>query len=252
MIKLIPILEKIIKIPSSVLDKSKELYDYINQNMNELITKSPDNSSNPYIALQDYFDFPNPYAKKSLESYIIVDIGFYYNPNKTAIAAMSVKKMKGGDYLYTFIINLANIPEHYMDFRDTVEHELIHAIDPKVKLQLNKNHPDEIIPSNFHDYISSPKEFDTFTTTIIRTIKSNLDTIEYRDEYVRLLLKLLFELKNKSVEELTGKYRNLDFLFSRKQVSIIDFSDKLNQIKQWATNDALYKRFLQRLYNEIK
>ena len=90
MIKLIPILEKIIKIPSPILDKSKELYDYINQNMDELIQKSPDNSSNPYIALQEFFDFPNPYAKNSLESYIIVDVGFYYNPKKTAIAAMSV------------------------------------------------------------------------------------------------------------------------------------------------------------------
>jgi hypothetical protein len=45
--------------------------------MNELITKSPDNSSNPYIALQDYFDFPNPFIseKKSEEP-------SFFKPNK--------------------------------------------------------------------------------------------------------------------------------------------------------------------------
>ena len=253
MIKLSTILsEKIIRIPPDILNKSKELFDYINQNMDELIENAPESMSNPYIALQEFFDFPNPYTKQSLDAYIIVDIGFFNDPNKRTLASMSVEKMKGGDYWYILAINLANIPNNYNSFKDVIEHELVHAVDPKIKLRFGTKSQSTPTKPGYEAYIKSPEEFDAFTTNIISNIKDNLETVTYKAEYKRMLFKLLSEIKTESIESIIVLYSSLDFLFSRRQDARLDFYNSLRQIKYWTTKPTLYKRFLQRLYNEIK
>ena len=130
MIKLVDILkeiyidEGIVKVPQEILNKSKEAFNYIKSNLEDLRKKSPKNYDQPYIdsKFKDYFKF------RDLKNQdLIVSIGFYNDPEDVGAGRMDT-------YRDILLINLAyfNIDD-LEEFEDTIEHELVHAMDPKVR-----------------------------------------------------------------------------------------------------------------------
>jgi hypothetical protein len=197
MIKLINILkeiyldEAIVRVPQEILDKGKEAFNYIKSNLENLKTKSPNDYKKPYIdsKFKDYFKF------KDLKNQdLIVSIGLYNDSEDRGSGRMDTIN----DIL---LINLVYFnTDDLEDFEDTVEHELVHAMDPKVRDQklfgvlyakkgadptgstfkrsLDKNNPGTLSKSefekNYEKYLKSPWEFDAFTAPLINKLATNI------------------------------------------------------------------------------
>jgi len=280
MIKLLDLLkevsldETIVRVPQEILDKGKEAFNYIKSNLENLKTKLPNDYKKPYInsKFKDYFKF------KDLKNQdLIVSIGLYNDSKDRGSGRMDTIN----DIL---LINLAYFnTDDLEDFEDTVEHELIHAMDPKVRDQklfgvlyakkgadptgstfkrsLDKNNLGTLSKSefekNYEKYLKSPWEFDAFTSPLINKLATNIKkSPEYRD----ILLKLLSNIKTQDINSLINKdeYKQMPWFFSKKEwtsenwLSINqEYLAELYKIKTWSTKPTLYKRFLSRLGKEL-
>jgi len=280
MIKLLDLLkevsldETIVRVPQEILDKGKEAFNYIKSNLENLKTKLPNDYKKPYInsKFKDYFKF------KDLKNQdLIVSIGLYNDSKDRGSGRMDTIN----DIL---LINLAYFnTDDLEDFEDTVEHELVHAMDPKVRDQklfgvlyakkgadptgstfkrsLDKNNLGTLSKSefekNYEKYLKSPWEFDAFTSPLINKLATNIKkSPEYRD----ILLKLLSNIKTQDINSLINKdeYKQMPWFFSKKEwtsenwLSINqEYLAELYKIKTWSTKPTLYKRFLSRLGKEL-
>ena len=262
MIKLADILKEAlseantVQVPEEILSKLEGIYDYIKKNKDKLDNSAPKDFLRPFIPSQysKYLKF-NDLSGKPME----VSIGFYNDPDDDG----------GGMYdprTDTMIINLAFFGDKEY-FLDTGEHELVHAMDPKVT---NVKIYGKMLPKkygtptvNADRYYKSPWEFDAMTATLINKLKSNLDkNKEGKAKYLQNLVQMFSELRTKSIEDVSKdeKYRSLAYFFSKKDWNdeskwaniFAEFTYELNRIKNWITKPTLYKKFLQRLYTSVK
>lgn len=271
MIKLIDFLvEKTIKIPQDLLSKASSAFYYIENNIEVIKKKSPKNhNQDPYIPK----NFKNIFSLKNLKGDSIkVNLGLYNEPKDAAYARMD-------HYNNSVIVNIAKLTDEH-NFITSIEHELVHAIDPKsfdpeLDLKYNVDAPNPITkkstPKEIEKYeqdlikhLKSLAEFDAHTTTLINTISSNLakkdKPKDLMDKAKQNLFSLLYDIKNKSYNEIYTKYENtaVPLLFlrgpwtkDRTEIAKDNFYSELIKIKAWSTNKKLYKRFLTRLGSEL-
>ena len=280
MIKLLDLLneikleEKIVNVPQAVLAKSKEAFNYIKSNLERFKIKSPKSYDNPYIdpKFKDYFKF-----KDLKNEDLIVSIGFYNDPKDVGAGRMDTSN----DIL---LLNLAYFnPENFPEFLEILEHELVHAMDPKVRdqrlfgvmyakkgaepggsrLNISKSGGKSEFETNLDKYYKSPWEFDAFTAPLINNIKFNLQKIQdpnSKQEYKKLINNLLSDIKTKSIDQIFNdpKYEKLPWFFSKQKWDVKNgdavnnaYFDNLNKIKAWVTKPTLYQRFTKRLGQEI-
>jgi hypothetical protein len=276
LLKEIELEEKIVKVPQTVLAKSKGVFNYIKYHLNSFIDQSPKDYNKPYIdsKFKDYFKF-----KDLKNEDLIVSIGLYNDPEDVGAGRMDTVD----DIL---LINLAFFdPKDLEGFEDIIEHELVHAMDPKVRDQklfgvmyakkgaepggskfsrsIDKSTPGNIkskYTTNFEKYLKSPWEFDAFTAPLINTIKFNLNKFPNDNTYRNLLIQLLSDIKTKSIEQIVNdsKYEKLPWFFSKKEWDSKNwdtinnaYQSELYKMKAWSTKPTLYQRFTKRLGTEL-
>ena len=278
MIKLLDLLneiyldEAIVRVPQEILSKAKDAFNYTKQYLDSLKTKSPKSYRQSYIdpKFKDYFKF-----KDLKNEDLIVSIGFYNDSEDAGAGRMDTVN----DVL---LINLAYFnPEDLESFEDLIEHELVHAMDPKVRDQklfgamyvkkgaepsgnkfvLSKTTGARSeYEKNMDKYLKSPWEFDAFTAPLINTLKFNLNKFPQDNTYRNLLIQLLSDIKTKSIDQIVNdtKYEKLPWFFSKKEWDSKNFNTiyntyvyELNKIKTWATKPTLYQRFTKRLGTEL-
>lgn len=273
MIKLINILkeisfnEGIVKVPENMLSKSKEVHKYISNNLDNLKNKSPKSYNNPYIdpKFKNYFQF------KDLKNQDLnISIGLYNDLDDAGAGRMDTVN----DVL---LINLAFFnPKDLEDFEDLIEHELVHAMDPKVRdvkifTNLYSKKGAELTGSQFNlskvpgsksefeknldKYVKSPWEFDAFTAPLVNKIQTN---IKKAPDYKKTIIDMLSDIKTNSIDDILNndKYSKLPYFFTKREwdeknyESIFnDYRNDLSKIKTWSTKPTLYKRFLKRLFS---
>jgi uncharacterized protein YdhG (YjbR/CyaY superfamily) len=273
MIKLIDILKKIhinediVKVPQEVLSKSKEIYNYISKNLEKLKSESNGLDYNhPYIDPK----FKNYLKLKDLKNQdLLITIGFYNDPKDAGAARMDTQAD-------VFLINLA-YPIEYEDFKETIEHELVHAVDPKLRnnnvyqriakkgaepsgnkfaRSIDKSNLGAIkseFIKNYEKYIKSPWEFDAFTASLVNKVATN---IKKHPNYRNLLNNLLSDIKSKDIKSILAdkKYEQMPWFFSNAEwISENypkieqEYESELMKMKMWSTKPTLYKRFVKRL-----
>jgi hypothetical protein len=249
--------EAIVKVPQEVLAKSKEAFNYIKQYLEHFKTQAPKDyySPNIYPKFENYFKF------KDLKNQdLIVSIGLYSDPEDDGNGRMNTRD----DIL---LINLAHFnPEELEDFEDLIEHELVHAMDPKLrdihvyKGVAKKGATGGKESENLDKYLKSPWEFDAFTAPLINKLKFNLAKFPNDNTYKDLLIQLLSDIKTKSIEQVANdnKYDKLPWFFSKKEwnkgnwASIHNtYTSELYKLKAWSTKPTLYQRFTKRLGTEL-
>ncbi len=258
MIKLADILNEvlgeanIVRVPQEIIDQLDDVYDYVKKNEDKLKEVAPEDFSAPFIPSKynKYLKF-NDLKGEPIE----VSIGLYNDPKDAGAGRMDTKND-------VMLINLAFLGDKE-SFLDLGEHELVHAMDPKVrdvkifgKIYPKKGaEPDQDI----NKYYKSPWEFDAFTAPLINKLKKNAD--KAGPDSVKLLYQMLSDLKTKDVEAVKSdsKYDSMPWLFSSKEWAdenwpavYREFAAELNKIKTWTTKPTLYKQFLQRVYKVIQ
>ena len=274
MIKLLDILleANIVKVPDSVLKQLPSIYNYIKGSLEYITSKAPKEYENPYI--------PSKFNKilkfKDLgDNNIEVSVGLYNNPNDPGAGRMDTRK----DIM---LINLAFFGDKH-DFLDLGEHELVHAMDPKVRdvellgreyakkgaepsgnrFVLSKSNPNQKSEynRNLEKYMKSPWEFDAFTAPLINILSKSYNKVTDKKAFKQNLSKLFSEIRTKSVQDIINDEDLLNnaWFFSSRDWTIEnwdaikkDFYSNLYQIKAWTTKPTLYKRFLQRYATVIK
>lgn len=268
MIKLTRILKEIIqesniiKIPQTELDKADRVYNFIVKNFGQLKLKTTNRTEdNPLILpnLKDYFKLTG-YKNNQ----ILVSIGFYQDKNTKALGRIDINDR-------ILLINISEAPQHNVDdFKDTVEHELVHIVDPKTSNPelFNREYAkkgaepkgDENWEKDVAKYLKSPWEFDAFTSPLINKIKRNIDKSDNPPHLKDLLNQFMYDLKTHDSDELVGmdKYNIIPWLFTTEpwdseNINKVaqDYADETNKIKVWITKPTLYTRFLKRLFRNI-
>lgn len=275
--KLIKILENILKeygiidIPKTELSKSDIIYNYITKgnNYKKIIDQITDKNQ--------IIDFPKIGGKKIvfdlttvLGTPIKVNIALFHNDETAALG-------KYDKYTNTVYINLKTTPPTQGDFKRTIEHELIHALDYfienekayKKELKKLKNiptNPDELKPRHYKKYFSSNIERQTVMGPLINTISDNLDKFKSKRAYTILLDKFLVELKNgKTPEELINmpKYDLIPYLFTTEDFDpqnlpdeislkvLSDFERETNIIQIYLQTPEIYDQFVKRLFRKL-
>ena len=261
MIKLIDLLKEtleeanVVQVPEEVLSKLEGVYDYIEKYEDKLKEAAPEDYNDPFI--------PSKYKKylkfKDLKGEPIeISIGYYNNPDDTGAGRMDT-------YNDVMLINLAHFEKDKDAFLELGEHELVHAMDPKVrdkkifgKMYPKKGaEPDE----DYKKYVKSPWEFDAFTSPMINKLKANLNRYGNKKEWLQKILQLLNDLKTRDTNEVLDDpdYKDLAYFFSKKEYNEEnwnkvrgEFWTDINNIKHWVGEPTLYKKFLQRLYTGAK
>ena len=276
MIKLINILNEIIsesntiKIPDSELKKVDVLFEFIIKNFSRLgsqVTQKNSSENNPIVfnTFKNYFKLIG-YDKKPVN----INVGFYYEPMNNVAGRMD-------SVTNTLLIPVSNTPPKSLnDFKETIEHELIHSIDPKTSNQdlfhrefrkkgAAPNPEDESFEKDLNKYLKSPWEFDAFTTPLINRIKKNLNKFKSKKAYLDLLNKYLYDLKTKDPQDIVSEsnYNWIPFIFTNEDWDVDNIDDvdmdevmedyniESSKLKAWSTKPTLYKRFTQRLYKNI-
>lgn len=246
--------EKIVKVPQEVLSKSKELYDYITKIKDKVVKKGTVDYNNPYIdsKLKNYFQL-----KDLRGADLNVTVGLYNDVNDAGAARMDTVRD-------VFNVNLAFLDDYsYEYFEEVVEHELVHAMDPKardIKIVSRLAHKDAE-PDQFEKYVKSPAEFDAFTAPLVNKIKTSVNkTGDQKQTYRNLLLRMFSDLKTQDADEILQKdeYAPLAWLFTKAEwtednwsQAWISYRSDLDKIKAWTTKPTLYKQFLKRLGTEL-
>jgi hypothetical protein len=274
--KLIQILENIlneygiIDIPRQELDKSDIIYNYLNKgnNYKKIIDKIADKKS---------IDLPKINGEKIyfnlttvLGTPIKVDVLLFHNDETAALG-------KYDKYTNTIYINLKTTPPTQGDFKRTIEHELIHALDYFIenekayKKELNKlksipTSLDKLKPRHYKKYFSSNIERQTVMGPLINTISDNLNKFKSKRAYVGLLDRFLVDLKKgRTPVELINmpKYDLIPYLFTTENFNpqnlpdeispkvLSDFSREINLIKIYLQTPEIYDQFVKRLFRKL-
>ena len=247
------LVEKIIHIPSNVLEMSVEVLGEISKDRDKLMSKCTDNYYNPYIddRYKDFLKF-----KDLRGNNLSISIGLYNDENDAGCARMDSKNG-------ILLINLSFLPYDEGSWREIVNHELVHAMDPKVNdmalyrrmYQKSGAEPDK----NIDKYQKSAWEYDAFSSSMINKLSTNIK--KTTPEYRTLLIQMLSDIKNKTVEEVLkdSRYESMPWIFlAVKDWNNSDFDDALSwckrdleAVKVWTKKPTLYKRFMKRLGTEL-
>jgi hypothetical protein len=277
MIKLIDLLfeSNIVRVPKEILSKLGDIYDYTKNNLEKIKEKSPESPrDSPYVpnTYNKYLKFKD-LANKDIE----ISIGYYNDPSDVGSGRMDT----ANDIM---LINLYYFGDKE-DFLELGEHELIHAMDPKVrdsklfgreyikkgaepagqKLNLSKSGDKSEYERNLDKYLKSPWEFDSFTGPLLNKLKRSLERAPNKSAFRSSLNKLFSIIRTKSVSEIINDSTNdkelsdvLWYLSDREwkpenyQYIENDAENELLKIKSWTTKPTLYKRFLQRYATTVK
>ena len=237
--------EKIVKVSQAVLAKSKEAFNYIKSNLERFKDQAPKDYFNPDIdpKFKDYFKL------KDLNNQdLMVSIGFYNDPKDVGAGRMDTSN----DIL---LLNLAYFnPENFPEFLEILEHELVHAMDPKVRdqrlfgvmyakkgaepggsrLNISKSGGKSEFETNLDKYYKSPWEFDAFTAPLINTIKFSLQKIQdpnLKQEYKKLINNLLSDIKTKNIDQISNDARPKKEITVKLKSDISDYYDKKKSVK---------------------
>jgi len=254
--KLVDLLREanIIKVPEEVLSKLPGIYKDLDTNFEEYLKQAPKSYLKPLIPskFDKVFKFKD-LAGKDLE----VSVGLYNDEDDSGGGRMDTVN----DIM---LINLAFLGDEDA-FLELGEHELVHAMDPKVRdqklfgVQYAKKGADP--NKNLEKYTKSPWEFDAFTAPLLNKLKKGLDRSGNKEFFKTSMMKLLSAIPKKSVEDIMQDdelLRNAWF-FSTKEwtqenwpgVSRSFYTD-IQNMKMWASKPTLYKRFLQRYATVVK
>jgi len=271
MIKFISILNEIIlesniiQIPKTELDKADKVYNYIQKNFDKISKQTEGRDSDHSLTsakLKKYFNLTDYKGNQRN-----ISVGFYNDPDDYS----SGKMYSGPDFLLININNFKNLD--LIEFKELIEHELIHSIDPKTndadihnKLSNKKAKiPQSGVSDEEHNrivykYLKSPWEFDAFTAPLINRIKNNINKSEDPNHLKELLNQFFSDLRNKEPEELIlePKYKIIPWLFttvdwSSNNINKVDtdYIQEMDKIKVWLSKPTLYTRFLKRLFRNI-
>lgn len=262
MIKLLNILKEIvegkaIEVPPSELNKIDKLYDYIVDNFENLQKSTEGKKWNQAISdtkFKGYFAIQPINGPK-----LLINVAFYNDPSDTgkarALTQRDVSKINLDKK--QILINLGQQIQNKDQFKQDINHELIHAIDPKTsrsdlynKAALGKKGILLNLPKNPREkydlYAKQSHEFDAFAGSIIQTIKDKLGST--KDESKKEIIYTFFsDLKNKNLEDvIKEKYKKqiMDVLGSSNDENYKQTADFL-QI--YMKDDKLSRKLLQML-----
>lgn len=244
--------EKIIKVPQKIIDDARVAYYYITKNEKKLAKKLNTTTSNAYVdkSFKDYFTVTDMKTGEDRG----VSLGLYNDPEDGSGGGVEVI-----DNALAVVVNMANIQD-LRSFTDTVKHEIIHMMDPKltdpqVYTGLEPRDADPTI--NYPKYVKTPREFDAFSSVLISKIKENLDEkSDNIQQDSKAIIQLFSDLASQELRTvaLNPKYRPLIKYFSDKtdsNNSLGEFVNELGMAKTWADKPTLYKQFLKRLGTEL-
>jgi hypothetical protein len=279
MIKLLNLIKEtileanIVKVPDEILSKLGGVYDYIKDNLENLKDKASKSSDNPFTPsnFNKFFKLKD-LSGKDLE----VSIGFYNDEKDFGAGRMDTVK----DIM---LVNLAHFGNKEF-FLELGEHELVHAMDPKVrdqklfgreflkkgvdvykgsKFNLSKSNPNQNseYQNSVDKFAKAPWEFDAYTAPLLNKLKRNKEKLNNDPKFRKQLSNLFSQIKEKPVKEILQDQDLLDlaWYFSDKewksenwQEILSDYKNELNKIKAWSTRPTLYKKFLQRYATVVK
>jgi hypothetical protein len=242
----------VVNVPEEVLSKLDGIYDYTKSNLEKLKDQAPQDYDNPLIIpkYNKLFKF-NDLSGKEIQ----VSVGYYNDPSDLGAGRMNTID----DIM---LINLAFFGDKE-DFLELGEHELVHAMDPKlrdIELMGREYAKKGAEPDQMDKYLKSPWEFDAFTSYLINKLKKSRNRIDDKSEFDNGMKQLLSALRDKSVEEIIDDddLRSNAWFFSNQEWKeenwsniAYDFEKELKRMKAWATKPTLYKRFLQRYANVV-
>ena len=242
----------VINVPEEVLSKLDDVYEYTKSNLKKLKNEASQDYEDPLIVSKynKIFKF-NDLSGKEIQ----VSIGYYNNPDDLGAGRMDTIND-------VMLINLAFFGDKE-NFLELGEHELVHAMDPKVrdvKLMGREFAKKGAAPDQMDKYLKSPWEFDAFTSTLINKLKKSRSKLADKSEFDDGMKQLLSALKNKSVEDIISddELRRNAWFFSNKEWKeenwpniAYEFQKEIERMKTWTSKPSLYKRFLQRYANVV-
>lgn len=273
MVKLLDILlesieeSKTIKLDKSVIPQIEEIY-------RQFMVYYEDNDSMEYLK-----NIKKPIKLGRIK------FNNQYNPNFKGVSVWLVydkNKDLRGSYSSvngTIAINInSDVGEKKSNFTNTLYHELVHAVDPKLtdKKVSNsyydkqaKKYDKDVSSGDFVKYLKKPSEFDAWSSTFINKVEDGMSKLQENDPDLKELksgLKvmvndLLGELKkhpNSGLDETTILKIAEDFVDKHiKYLGLInelifDLEDEMTMtfilnIFYYLNKPSLYKKYVQRL-----
>ena len=258
--------EGIIKVPDEVVAKADDLYRALYDDWDLMVKKTGGTThDNPYMdsRLRGYFKL-----KDLKGNDLIVDVGLYNDDSDAGAGRMNTRD----DIL---LVNLPFIRSH-SDFKNLIEHELIHAMDPLVRdekvfgkyylkkgaepsgsqFNLSKRVGSKSeFGRNMDKYFKSQHEFYAFLGPVVTELKKT-------DVDGNAIVKIFNEIKKSS--NLEDVYRgtpdNIRAMFTKsKEEDEIDqaYWDFLNYdvlydfVKAVGSKPTLYKKLINKVYVEL-
>ena len=242
--------EGVINVSPENLSKAKDLYDYIYKNWDDITEKVGDR------------DYNNAYIDPKLKEYFLIEdregrsyeisVGFYMSSERESARA-------DGD---TLLLNI-NAMRDEEDFLDTIEHELVHLMDPfvrfksKIWLDKKKKNPfisyyektgAEEMSSDMSQYPKLQHEYQAFLTTFLTKLKNSVGS---NSSKVRELISVIEIIKNSKDKEHAIKNTPQD-----KKSLFKDYNKFLEWptyevIKAWGSKPTMYKDFIKKVYTEL-
>lgn len=258
--------EGIIKVPEDVISKAYDLYKSLHDDWEVMFNKTEGRSyDNPYIdsKLKGYFKL-----KDLKGNDLTVDVGFYNDENDAGAGRMDTRN----DVL---LINLPFI-ENYNNFKNIIEHELIHAMDPLVRdvkifnkyylkkgaepsgsrFNLSKRVGSKSeFQANLDKYFKSQHEFNAFLGPIVTELKKTNVTGD-------AIVKIFNEIKNSSnIEDVYHKTPDeIRAMFSSSKDedeinqaywAFLNYVNLYNLVKAVGSKPTLYKKLINKVYMEL-
>jgi len=242
----------IIDISDETMNVVKYIYKYISDNLEEIKKNSSASYNNARVdrRLREVIRLKDKEGKE-----IRISIAFYNDPKSREDARANPK-------LDLILINLSNFSNDLNSFLDTMEHELIHCVDPKFRgsstytYKKIKDLDKEWSDVDYTNYTKSLHEFDAFSSPIINRLKRKRD-IPSREVFKKSILKLINIIgQGKSVKEIIEDSKNhfaaryfTDYEMKNSNLNKIinDFNQAVTLMVAWATNKTLWRKFLSRL-----
>jgi hypothetical protein len=242
----------IIDISDETMNVVKYIYKYISDNLDKIKNSSSTSYDNARVdkRLSEVIRIKDKKGKE-----IRVSIAFYNDPE-------SKEDARAIPNLDLILINLSNFSNDLNSFLDTMEHELIHCVDPKFKGSSTYTHKEKkdidkgLSGVDYANYAKSLHEFDAFSAPIINRLKRKRDMTS-REVFKTSILRLMHTIgQGKSVEEIIKDNKNhfafryftdYEMKMSNMNKIINDFNQAVTLMVAWATNKTLWRKFLSRL-----